>query len=387
METAIAVKSEKREISKKWLHMGQPISAKTIAEVLDQGKINWTVSKRPLLSTAENILGDDFTKKNPLSSVGLSEHKKLLDFISVMDEHISNVERDKIEEFNPVLLEKLKSPFIPVPEHAAIVRNDNNAILGVMGYSYRPLSNQECIEILEPLMNTGKVEVERAGIFEKGKRVWIVAKIPGEMFVGPEPVDQYIRIGWSHDGSEKLSAAFIVLVRNSGIYLSPSIKGTKTSVGIKHTRQAKDRIKAAQEVIISSENYFANLQEIFDTFINTVFSDDDMDKYINLLFPDKDGGGAVLTAKGEPKGNYKVRETIKTIFAQAPIEIKNTKWSALLSVGEWADHHKTSHVHGKDECVNDEELENLENEAKLQSSWFGSSATEKDKAFEALLSF
>ena len=101
---------------------------------------------------------------------------------------------------------------IPVPGQRAVLRGDTGSILGVVGDDFVPLQNADAFAFFDPLVADGTLELDTAGALREGRRVWIMAKIPG----GPEAIvpddvfglERYVLLCHGHDGSLALRCGF-----------------------------------------------------------------------------------------------------------------------------------------------------------------------------------
>ena len=53
---------------------------------------------------------------------------------------------------------------VPVAGHNAVIRMDTGAVLGVVGEDFRPLQNVDAFGFFEPLVASGLVTLETAGL-------------------------------------------------------------------------------------------------------------------------------------------------------------------------------------------------------------------------------
>ena len=382
----IEVTTSHAEASPRWLGLGSKIDAKSIEEVLSQGNLHWTVSKRPIATPRGELYRSDGIKvPPPLSGNGMDIHTDILAAIDSILEHPETIETKTTQDGLRILRDAAQDCFITSKEHFAIVRDDTEAILGTAGKRYTCLTNEECLGVLGDLIETGKVEVERVGEFNHGANVWVVAKLPGSLEVGPDILDQYIRIGWSHDGTEKLSANFIAYLRRGGVVLNPKLPGARISVGIRHTSNAKERVKIAAQLLTHGENYFAKMEEVFEDLINSAFNENEMEAYLGAVFPQPKEAKRNSDGSERKDRGAQHRERVMEIFQDSDTAFAGTRWAAYTAVAQWADHERPTKIHGKDEMTSAEEVETKEKETRLQGIWTGNASTRKEAAFAALI--
>jgi len=89
-------------------------------------------------------------------------------------------------------------------ESVAIVRSDNNAILGVHGDGYHPLQNSEMMEILDRISGKMGLPLHKGGYFGQGQKVYIQLKTQ-DLSLGRDQVKGYLTCVNSFDGSTSLA--------------------------------------------------------------------------------------------------------------------------------------------------------------------------------------
>lgn len=364
------------QLSTRWLGLGKKIEGKTIDEILDESGLNWGVSKRPLLTCSETT---PLHKNNPLpmNNQGTERNNNLIKnawkLVDCLGEEEARASLKDIED-NP--------PFIPLLNQFAIVRNDTNQPLGVMGRAYTFLNNRDCLDIIKPLLDEGRLEVERAGSFNYGANVWVICRMPKSLTVGPSDVmDQFLRLSWSHDGTQKLSASFIAYLRRSNVQVNPKVPGSRVSIEIRHTLNAKQRIKIAKDLLAKGEQYFNCLENVLGELVNTPINGEEMDKYLDVIFPKKNASDVKPNKHGEIKLTSAIsdhnKNRIKQIFVNQSNDISHTKYAAFISIADWCDNNKLVRVRG--ETVTRENKD----EARLRGIWDknGSAHKMKERAF------
>jgi phage/plasmid-like protein (TIGR03299 family) len=166
---------------KAWHKLGKIVEQyPTSAEAIKFAGLDYTVEKRPLFT----VTGEEFTN--------------------------SSINSDIIIPATP----------IKVPHYFATVRNDNNAVLGVVGKDYQVVQNMDAFAFFDAIVGGGDgILYETAGALGKGERIFITAKLPGYIRVGKDDfIEQYLMLTTSHDGFGSITAAFTpvrVVCRNS----------------------------------------------------------------------------------------------------------------------------------------------------------------------------
>ena len=93
------------------------------------------------------------------------------------------------------------------PDHVAIVRSDNDGLLGIHGTGYTPVQNNALVNLLDYLRED--IQLETVLSIRNGRRVYATAAINTESEVLPgDRVRRYLHIFNSHDGSSGFGVFF-----------------------------------------------------------------------------------------------------------------------------------------------------------------------------------
>jgi len=180
---------------------------------------------------------------------------------------------------------------IPVPNFFATVRNDNNAVLGVVGKDYEVVQNVNAFEFFDAIVGGGDgILYETAGALGKGERIFITAKLPGYIRVGHQDmIEQYLMLTTSHDGFGSITAAFTpvrVVCQNT---LNAAMRNHSNSIKIRHTASANDRLKQAHTLMGISGNMAEELEGIFNHWSQVKITDKQVKKLIQVaMAPNKE---------------------------------------------------------------------------------------------------
>jgi phage/plasmid-like protein (TIGR03299 family) len=96
-----------------------------------------------------------------------------------------------------------------VPDHFAIVRDDKNVPLGVVGNVYEPLQNKEAFSFFDAVVGVKDAIYHTAGSLRGGQYVWILAKLPGTIrVVKDDLVEKYLLLTNAHNGMKAARMLF-----------------------------------------------------------------------------------------------------------------------------------------------------------------------------------
>jgi phage/plasmid-like protein (TIGR03299 family) len=93
---------------------------------------------------------------------------------------------------------------IVIPDKKAIVREDTNQVLEVMGKDYFPYQNHELMELLYQVSNKTGLEVHKGGSFKDGARVYVQLKSE-DLKLGNDRIEGFLTGINSFDGSTSLA--------------------------------------------------------------------------------------------------------------------------------------------------------------------------------------
>ena len=143
-----------------WVRGGTAVEATSAASAATQAGLNWTVRTGELQAVS-----------SPLS----------------IDEH----------GVTP-------ATYIDVPKKQAIVREDNNTVIGIVGTKYKVVQNMEVFNALDTLVDAGDARYAAAGEFNGGSNIWMVLELPRGVSVANDPHAAFLLVKTSHDGSSSV---------------------------------------------------------------------------------------------------------------------------------------------------------------------------------------
>lgn len=261
----------------------------------------------------------------------------------------------------------------PIDTHRATMRTDTGRALGAVGLRYQPLQNREAFAWMDEVVGEQLAIWHTCGSLRDGKRVWMLAKLPGTLEVTDRDVlDKYVLITNSHDGTGAVrlfpTSVRVVCANTLRLALGEADRKTDTGLplGLKlfHTAGSLGRrVQKAKEllgVINNSHDEFAQAARAM------------LAKPLNTQGVSDYFGG--LVEGRSDKNRSKVLTQLWDRFALPTNEggYKSNVWTAYNAASEWADHELR--VTGKGD---------VRMERKFRSCLFGSSHSFKERAWAA----
>ena len=171
-----------------------------------------------------------------------------------------------------------------VPD-ARIVRRDlDGRQLGIVSPRYVPCQNEAAIAFTDNLINDG-LEFLRAGSFRGGKSIWMMGKFQDRRNLFGDPIDQYIVITNSHDGSSSIRAAIIPIRIACSNALNMAFRKARFFWFCRHTGSLEGRLQEAQETLQLAGTYMDVFQEEMKNLNEIVLSPDQVKEHIIDLIP------------------------------------------------------------------------------------------------------
>jgi phage/plasmid-like protein (TIGR03299 family) len=269
----------------------------------------------------------------------------------------------------------------------ATVRKDTGQILGNrLSAGYRPIQNIESFNFLNSVAAESGIEFHTAGALGAGERVWLMARIPGNICLGDsgsgqrDEVERNLLLYNTHNGS-KAMCCFWTPVR---VVCANTVRAALLGRGgegivIRHTGEIVDKIQEAQRLLGLGVRYYEVIEPLLHRMAETRLSVAQARAYFTSLYPDPDKDGE-KSRRGETL--QVARSLMEQLFDGRGIgldmpSIRHSVWAAYNAVTEYTDHFTA--VYGK---APKSPRSDVGQAARLERMWFGDLAKEKQAAFE-----
>lgn len=285
-------------------------------------------------------------------------------------------------EVESIKMNTAENPPSPVCNRIAIVRKDKTPpdpkrVLGVAHTGFKPLQNRKGARIFDSIFGKGQKVYHTGGYFGKGEVVWLMAKLPGDIHVGPgDKVCPYALYSNSHDGSRAIDFRLttVRVVCQNTLSLALRDKGAETVFKRAHQGSYDSLQREAHDLFKKTINAVSNLEETFRQMLETILSDEHMELLVISLFPIPKKPNVAEDAPLMKGYNTRLerikyaRRTIDKLRRQGKgTELKGVResvWGGFNAILEYLDHYQ---FNGRSSMIN---------------GLFGNTAALKSKAFE-----
>ncbi len=276
-----------------------------------------------------------------------------------------------------------------VRDFSAIRRSDTNGLLGVVGKDYEPFQNASMFQVFKDLAAVDRGDgglpftIETAGAFQGGKVVWAQAHLENlGIKIGDDESKTYLFVSNSHNGSK----ALIISPTTYRICCSNSLRmaeaqaranrrlGLAGGFTLKHTPGISAAVAAAKDAFATVIRNHAATKAAWNRLADVPLTKKREADLMAMVFgkpgPDETDRARALRKTRE--------ERISAILASPTSQVRGTKdtlFSAMQAVVEWADHDRTTRTSDGGDA----------DESRLLSATFGSGAAAKEAAWEAAL--
>jgi phage/plasmid-like protein (TIGR03299 family) len=261
-----------------------------------------------------------------------------------------------------------------IPGARTLIRTDRMEPLSVVGTGFRPIQNVDAFRFADLLVGEGKAVYESAGSLDGGRRIWLEAKLPGDVWVaGEDSVKKYLLLTNPHFRGSSL---WVLLTARrlacENMLFAAFSQGRPYVVRIRHTGDIAGQVSEAQRLLGLSLKYYDSFGEQARLFASRQLTRSAVRRYFEDLVPDpKDA---------EPVRAATTRETLLRLFETGRGSdlpgARGTLWGALNAVSEFVDHERSTR--------GDASTQRL---SRWKSAMFGSGRDLKERAWQRALAW
>src|SRR5205807_9042516 len=179
---------------------------------------------------------------------------------------------------------------------------------GVVGAGYRIVQNKDAFAWCDELLGGEGFFYKTAGSLRGGQVVWLLARAPFQVDLPDSPVEMYVLISSSHDGSGAVTAAVTPLRVVCMNTLRAALSRAQASYRVRHTSGAQGRLDEARRVLGLTRGAAERVRQRAEQLTQSRISDGDWRAFLDTLVPDppdsRQGQTRAAHVRGEINGIY-----------------------------------------------------------------------------------
>lgn len=327
-----------------------------------------------LTTRADGTVEMAYTGKRPWHGLGVE-----VDHPMTAAEAIELAGLDWTVNVEPVFVKEGKQ-YVEVPNKRAVVRGDTREVFNVFSTTYQPVQNSDFATFFDGVVGAGEAIYETAGSLRGGRRVWMLAKLPGDLGLDDRDLlEKYILLANAHDGTMQVTMKItpVRVVCSNTLNLANLTKGDQ--VRFRHTTNVLNRMNDARELLGLADAYFELFMRQMERLADARFSEGDVRRVASVAVKLEDGEEARTAAAKQAM----VAQIVDLYYNGAGSDLptaNGTGWGAFNAVTELLDHHLT--VRGA-KARNPNELAVAGQ--RLNVSWFGYGQDIRQRAWDEAL--
>jgi len=217
-----------------------------------------------------------------------------------------------------------------IPGYFANVRNDNGDALGIVTNDYQIIQNTEAFSFFDSIVDKGEAIFHTAGVLGKGEKIFVTAKLPEDILVHGEKVENWLLLTSGHDGKSSIQVGFSSIAVVCENTLQAALRGLQNRVSITHLANAKQKLIEAARIMGIASKYVTELNPIFNKMASVKITDLQLRSYIEQVM--------------KPAKETINKETLQKEFSK---EFSNK----VDSIVEFAHDHSTQNIDGRKNTV------------------------------------
>jgi phage/plasmid-like protein (TIGR03299 family) len=244
--------------------------------------------------------------------------------------------------------------YLDVPKKQAIIREDNNSVIGIVGTKYKVVQNMEVFNALDTLVDAGDARYAAAGEFNGGANIWMVLELPQGVQVANDPHAAFLLVKTSHDGSSSVVIKPIIerlfcANQVNGLISNSRQKYNEYTYRMTHSTNQELSISDIRNITQLTYTAIADYQLVANNLLNKDMSREQAVNFFKKVWAlpttVEDKPYDLLT-RGERKQQTiakDARAKAWAIYSESETQenIRGTAFGAWQAVIEYADHHAT----------------------------------------------
>lgn len=226
-----------------------------------------------------------------------------------------------------------------IPNKQAIVRSDTREVFNVFSKAYTPVQNRDAFTFFDGVVGAGEAVYETAGSLRGGRRIWILAKLPGDLKLDDKDIlEKYILLANSHDGSMqvtmKITPVRVVCNNTLEVATMRDFDNGGNTARFRHTVNILNRMNSIRDLLGLTDAHFELFMRQVERLAEAKFTEGDMravaEAAINLT-----------EARATKARKDKVDQIVALYYNGIGTDLvtsNGTGWGAFNAVTEFLDH-------------------------------------------------
>lgn len=259
---------------------------------------------------------------------------------------------------------------LAVSSHNAVVRNDNNAVLGVVGTNYKPLQNKDAFAWFEPLVENGLVTLETAGSLFNGKKIFVLANTNATAeVVKDDAIESFILLSNAHDGTQAVRVGFtpIRVVCNNTLTSAHNSDLSKL-IRVQHSASVVENLEMIRNLMDTVNNQFLATVEQYKELAKRDVNQADLEKYVRQVFSIKKLDDIIKGYEEKEEIENFRKKLMDRVEEYFELEPAHKTWNMYNAVNSYLNHDRGRTL-----------------ETRYNSTWFGGNKILDKKALDLAL--
>lgn len=224
-------------------------------------------------------------------------------------------------------------------DRVVLYRSDTNDALSVVSTKYQVVQPAEILEFFRDVTEAGHMQLDTAGVLDKGKKLWALARMDYDISFGEDKLNNYLLLATACDGSMSTRAYYTSIRVVCNNTLQWSLQGAKNN-GVSIPHSAAFNASAVQhdlgiDKIGDSVRAFGTEVE---ALINTDMSPTAQRDYFSAVITRTDLGANRPDLTKYEAGMLTTLEALAANSPGAQLETaQGTAWGALNAVTHFTD--------------------------------------------------
>lgn len=277
----------------------------------------------------------------------------------------------------PVYVKDDNGNFIPLKDHRALVRDEDDAVLDVTGTRFKPIQNEEAFTAFVDATAAGDMHIHTAGGLKSGRFVWGMADTKQVREIAPgDRLHGHLLMIQPHEHGKAFTVKYTIVRESNGTTHTFSVNRRFSSATwrMSHSSKFNDAKKAdMKEVLGLTQRYMDEYVEKVTLLANAKWDEATTLRYLAQIFqPDlveeEQVPATALDAATSDYANRRFKQVAELIHSYPGHDLSANDGTALgaYSVVTYA----LDHVLGR----------NADN--RMHNAWLGQSGLQKARALD-----